>query len=101
MSLPGLDRDPVKVYRPGAGADAEGVPTAVLTLVYDGVGTWGTPGAVDRQIAAQRGQQLDAVVAMTFRPNPGDVADVRGFRWVVVAVTDTRFHYRAFLRRAE
>lgn len=101
MSHPGLTRDAVTVRRPGAATDAEGNPTAVPAVVTMTRGTWGSPSARDLSRAAQRGQSIDAVVALasTVDVQAGDLVDVRGETWTAVGVVDARIHKRVLLRR--
>lgn len=102
MALPGLSRDTVVVRRPAATSDGEGNAVGVLATVLTTRGTWGTPSYGDRQVAAQSGQQIDAVVAMaTADVRPGDRMTVRSKDYEVTAVGDTRLHMRCFLRRVE
>lgn len=103
MSLPGLARDLAVIKRPAGTADSEGNPTGALSTIYNGFGTYGTPSERDRLVASNRGQIVDAVLAIetttTFRP--GDVVTVRSYDWVVVGTMDVRTHTRLFLQRAE
>lgn len=102
MTLPGLGLDTVTVTRGSSfAADAEGNPTFAQSTIFTGRGTWGSPRTIDQQTAAQRGQQLDAVVAMpTADVQPGDELTVRGLEYVVVDVRPLRTHMRVFVREA-
>ena len=97
----GLNKDTVTISRPATTADAEGNPTQTLTTVFSGAGTYGSASTRDELVAAQKGQVVDAVVAMTFEPRPGDRLVVRGDNYEVVAVKDVRLHNRVFIRRVD
>jgi len=102
MTLPGLDRDPVTVARPGTALDAEGNPSLALTTVLTTVGTWGSPSYRDIARAQQGGQVVDAVVATaTADIRINDRVIVRGKTYTVETVHDTRFHMRLGLRQVE
>jgi hypothetical protein len=101
MALPGLGRNSVTVYRQASTTDAEGNAVGTLTEHLATKGTYGSPSRRDREIAAQQGQQLDAVVAMEAADvRPGDVVEVMSQRWTVNGVVNVRTHQRVFLRRA-
>lgn len=97
----GLNLDVVTISRPASTSDAEGNPTEVLSTIYTGPGTYGSATTRDELEAAQRGQVVDAVVAMTFEPRPGDRLTVRGDDYEVVAVKDVRIHNRIYIRRVD
>lgn len=101
--LPGLARDAVTIQRQANTVDVEGDYVGALSTVYDGRGTYGSPRASDLVLADQRGQRIDAVLAVTSDADaePGDVATLKGETWAVVAVMDVRTHQRVLLRRAE
>lgn len=98
---PGLTRDDVSLQRAAGGVDAEGNPAGALAAAVTMRGTWGTPGQVEQATADARGQQLDAVLAMTTGQDVrlGDQVTVRGKTYVVIAVVDTQIHSRYWLRR--
>ena len=90
--------------REAAASDSEGNATGVLTEILETQATWGSPRGRDVELAASRGQIVDAVLGMetpTVEIRPGDIADVRDERWIVVQARPSQIHYRVFLRRAE
>ncbi len=100
--LPGLSRDTATLKRPGAAVDAEGNPTNALSTIAAVEGTWGRPSHRDHLVAGQRSQTLDAVFATASEAAQlGDVLNVRGNDYEVVAIADARFHQRLFLRRSD
>lgn len=98
--LPGLSDDVVVVRRADTGTDAEGNPDGTLTTILTTPGTWGTPTYRDRTVAAQSGQEVDAVVALATPAVAlalGDVVVVRDRTYRLAGIGDTRFHTRLFL----
>jgi hypothetical protein len=96
---PGLLRDLIVVSRPVETGDSEGNVAAGLDEVLVTRGTWGTASYRDLQLGAQRGQDVEAVVAMPRADvRDGDYLTVRGTTYVVVTVQDVRTHIRLHLR---
>lgn len=101
MTLPGLDRDVATLKRRADTVDDEGTSTGAYSEVWTGRGTWGSPRNRDLERAAQRGEQLDAVFAVSSAVDAelGDLLTVRSADWDVVGVQDVRLHQRLLLRR--
>jgi hypothetical protein len=93
--------DTVVIHRPVVGADSEGNPDGTLTTVATTVGRWGAPAVQERELAAQAGDRLDAVltVAVDQDIKAGDIVDVCDARWHVNAVNGSRFQQKARLVR--
>lgn len=100
--LPGRAQDRWTLYRRPTGpdgADADGIPLGEVEYA-SGWGTCQEVGARARAVAAQAGQEHDAVLVTTARDfTPGDRLVCRGETWRVVAVQDVRVHARVMLMR--
>jgi hypothetical protein len=97
----GLPWDTATINRPPATGDAEGNPTGTLTQVATGVlGSWLLATVREQNVAAQRGQTVDAVFSCASNQDIaiGDQVIVRGHTYEVVTILDVRTHQRAMLR---
>lgn len=98
----GLSRDAITIARAASTVDADGDISGGLSAVLATRGTFGSPSYTDRQLAAQRGQSVEAVVALTSSAGnlvkDGDRLTVRGKTYVVVTVADVMHHFRLHLR---
>ena|ERR1700758_5662997 len=101
-SLLGLPWDTATINRPPASStDADGNPVGTLTLVANNVqGYWFAATAREMEVAAQRGQIVDATYSLPLWQDIkiGDQVIVRGHTYEVVTIVDVRTHNRALLR---
>lgn len=101
MPVPRLALDEILLQRPSGTADAEGEYVTGTTTISTIFGTYGQASDRDLQQASQRGQIVDATVAMDsmYDVRVGDILTMRSHTWTVVTVDDLRIHQRLRVRQ--